>query len=366
MIEQILDKNNFNKSDIIRLLQTNEIESNLLFKKSATVKQKNVGNIVYYRGLVEFSNICKKDCYYCGIRHSSQTVRRYNLEDNEILEAAKVAYREGFGSFILQSGEIQNPLFTKRIEYLLKQIKKISNNQLGITISLGEQNKETYQRWFDAGAHRYLLRIEASNIDLYSQIHPNDKRHRFNNRLACLISLKEIGYQVGTGVMIGLPFQTYEHLADDLLFMKHIDIDMCGMGPYLEHEKTPLYAHQSELLSKKTRYSLSLKMIAILRLLMPDINIAASTAMQTINNYGRERAIQVGANVIMPNITPDKAREDYYLYDNKPMHTQYERKYLEDNLKNINHTIGYNKWGDSLHYKQKNAKNSLFKPRTIH
>ncbi len=190
--------------------------------------------------MIEFSNVCSKDCFYCGIRKSNSEVIRYTISDKEIFDACRFAWDNGFGSVVLQSGELSTPTFVKRVDHLLKEIKKLSNNELGITLSCGEQSKETYRRWFESGAHRYLLRIEASNRELYYKIHPNDKKHNFEQRLESLSFLKETGYQVGSGVMIGLPFQTIEDLADDLLFFKKIDIDMCGMGPYIEHENTPL------------------------------------------------------------------------------------------------------------------------------
>ena len=194
----------------------------------------------------------------------------------------------------------------------------MSNGELGITLSCGEQSNETYRRWFESGAHRYLLRIESSTPELYAKIHPQNELHSFDKRLKSLQLLKEIGYQVGTGVMIGLPFQTMENLADDLLFLKQIDVDMVGMGPYIEHEDNPLYEFRHLLKTKQERFDLALKMVAALRLLMPDINIAAATALQAIDPAGREKALAIGANVIMPNLTPCDFRKEYQLYEDKP------------------------------------------------
>ncbi|MCK5730357.1 MAG: [FeFe] hydrogenase H-cluster radical SAM maturase HydE, partial [Draconibacterium sp.] len=306
------------KREIIRLLQTKGEERTQLLKRSREVKDQSVGNKVYFRGLIEFSNICSKDCLYCGIRNSNTNVVRYEATDNEILEACQFAWENSFASVVLQSGEISSPAFIKRVDNLLKKIKQLSNNELGITLSCGEQSRETYLRWFESGAHRYLLRIESSNPDLYYKIHPKNSNHLFEKRLESLQFLKETGYQVGTGVMIGLPFQTYEDLANDLLFLKKIDIDMCGMGPYIEHENTPLYQHRHLLMPKQERFDLALNMIAVLRLLMPDINIAAATALQAIDAAGREKALAVGANIIMPNLTPVNYREEYQLYEDKP------------------------------------------------
>jgi len=243
-ILEILNKETLNKEDIIQLLKTDITERNLLYKKSAEVKEQFVGNKAYYRGLIEFSNICYKDCLYCGIRAGNKSQVRYNLSDEDILTAAKFAHENKYGSVVLQSGEREDKKFIDRIDNLLKKIKQISNNELGITISLGEQTEETYRRWFESGAHRYLLRIESSTKELFEKIHPTNEKHSFERRLNCLNLLQKTGYQTGTGVMVGLPFQTYENLADDLLFFKNFDIDMIGMGPYIEHKGTPLSSIQ--------------------------------------------------------------------------------------------------------------------------
>ncbi len=279
-VNHILNKNSLKKEDIISLLQAEGEERTLLFKKSSEAKEKYIGKKVWFRGLIEFSNICSKNCLYCGIRKGNRNLERYNLSDDEILAAARFAYENHYGSIALQSGELESRAVTERIENLLHKIKELSDGELGITLSVGEQEPEVYKRWFDAGAHRYLLRIEATNIDLYRKIHPNDSHHDFQRRLACLKSLQDIGYQTGTGVMIGLPFQNLEDLAGDLIYMRDFDIDMCGMGPYIEHADTPLIEYAEKLLPLTERFDLTLKMIAILRIMMKDINIVAATALQ--------------------------------------------------------------------------------------
>ncbi|MCT4637539.1 MAG: [FeFe] hydrogenase H-cluster radical SAM maturase HydE [Bacteroidales bacterium] len=358
-VEEILLQDDFNKEDIVRLLKSDKIERNKLYKRSAEVKSKYVGNLVHFRGLIEFTNICEKDCLYCGIRKSNKDAHRYNLSDEEIIGAAKFAYENRYGSVVLQGGELTNKSYVGRIENLLKEIKRVSNGELGITISLGEEDEATYKRWFDAGAHRYLLRIESSNEDLYYKIHPKDELHNYQNRLECLKRLQRSGYQTGTGVMIGLPFQTYEDLANDILLMKELDIDMCGMGPYIEHTDTPLYEFKDTLMPLEERFNLTLKMIAILRIVMKDINIAAATALQAIDKIGREKAIKVGANIIMPNITPGKYRDDYALYQNKPC-TDEEAddcaNCLEARVNITGDSIGYGEWGDSNHFKRRTSK----------
>ncbi len=355
-IKTLLEKSEFSKEDIISLLKSEGDDKKLLFAKSESIKQQYVDNIVYFRGLIEFSNQCSKDCFYCGIRKSNIKVKRYQLTDAEILNAAQFAIDQHYGSIVLQSGEIQSPYFTHRMEHLITEIKALSSGKLGITLSCGEQDNETYRRWFNAGAHRYLLRIETSDRELYARIHPTDKNHRYDERIRALQNLKSIGYQTGTGVMIGLPFQTIEDLADDLLFMKNFDIDMCGMGPFIEHQDTPLYAHREKLMPLVERFEMTLKMIAILRIMMKNVNIASTTALQAIDKMGREKALKIGANILMPNITPGKYRNDYKLYENKPC-TDEEAEdcvsCLEMRIKIAGSRIGYDEWGDSKHFSQR-------------
>jgi biotin synthase len=352
---EILNKEPLEKPDLVRLLATSGVEKTQLFEKASEVKRLTVGDVVYFRGLIEFSNICAKNCFYCGIRKDNENFTRYNLSDEEIVDAAVFANENKFASLVLQSGELSTSTFIDRVARLLEKIHKKTNNNLRITLSLGEQTAETYKRWFDCGAKRYLLRIESSNEGLYKKLHPNDSNHWYKNRLEALYNLRDTGYQVGTGVMIGLPFQTLEDLADDLLFMKNFEIDMVGMGPYIEHSDTPLYAYRHELLPLEERFQLALKMIACLRLLMPDINIAAATALQAIDKLGREKALKVGANVIMPNITPGKYRDDYFLYQNKPCTDDSAEdclSCLEVRVALAGNTIGYGEWGDSKHYRK--------------
>lgn len=348
-----------NKENLIELLKSKGEERTALLKKSNALRNKVLGNKVYFRGLIEFSNICSKDCLYCGIRKSNSSVVRYEATDEEILDACKFAWENKFASVVLQSGEISSPAFVNRVDSLLKKIKQISNNELGITLSCGEQSRETYLRWKESGAHRYLLRIESSNPELYYKIHLQDVKHSFEKRIEALQFLKETGYQVGTGVMVGLPFQTFDDLANDLLFFKKMDIDMCGMGPYIEHEGTPLFEHRGLLMSKQERFDLTLNMIAVLRLLMPDINMVAATALQAIDPAGREKALAVGANVIMPNLTPMSYRKEYQLYEDKPCLDEDKelcRNCLEARIKMSGNEIGFGEWGDSKHFYKRTGK----------
>jgi biotin synthase len=355
-VKDIINKDSFSKEDLITLLSCEGDDKTLLYKKSAETKEKYVGNKLWFRGLIEFSNVCGKDCLYCGIRKGNKNLKRYNLSDEEILEAARFAYENRYGSIALQSGELESSSVTYRIENLLHKIKELSDGELGITLSVGEQKYEVYKKWFDAGAHRYLLRVEATNRELYRKIHPDNKKHDFQRRLDCLKSLQDIGYQTGTGVMIGLPFQTPEDLAGDLLYMRDFDIDMCGMGPYIEHADTPLINYADTLLPINTRFDLTLKMIAILRIMMKDINIVAATALQAIDPVGREKAVKIGANIIMPNITPGRYRDSYRLYDNKPCTDDSAedcQSCLEVRVSLADSEVIYGEWGDPIHYEKR-------------
>lgn len=323
-----------------------------LLDNAYKIKVENIGSKVYLRGLIEISNICHKDCYYCGIRCSNRDTERYELTNEQVINAARFAMDSGYGSLVLQGGERDNPSFIKKVTTLLRSIKEMSGGTLGITLSLGEQTKDVYREWFEAGAHRYLLRIESSNPDLYYKIHPCNSRHSWERRLKALCDLKEIGYQTGTGVMIGFPYQKVENLADDLLFMKEFGIHMVGMGPYIRHSQTPLGKIEGAGTSDLTT---TLKMVALLRHIMPKINIAATTAMQVVDKEGREKAVFAGANIIMPNMTEAEVRKHYQIYENKPGiedDAALTKSKLEENLAARGIEIGWNEWGDSKAYLQ--------------
>ena len=346
---------NLDRSALISYLEDNSPEvAAALYSEAYRVKKETVGENVYLRGLVEISNICRKNCLYCGIRRDNLNTGRYELTSEEVLEAAAFAAEQGYGSMVIQGGERTDRKFIDKITSLLVEIKR--RWPLGITLSLGEQTEDVYREWFEAGAHRYLLRIESSTRELYEKIHPVDAVHSYETRVQALRDLRKCGYQVGTGVMIGLPFQTAANLADDLLFFKEMDIDMCGMGPYLEHSETPLYACRHLIPDLERRLDLSLRMVALLRLLMPDINIAATTAMQAIAPDGRERAIMAGANVLMPNLTLSEVREEYQIYQNKPgvgEDAAISSSRTEQRLREMKIPIGYGQWGDSMHYRKR-------------
>ncbi|MCX6112087.1 MAG: [FeFe] hydrogenase H-cluster radical SAM maturase HydE [Proteobacteria bacterium] len=359
-IYKILNQGSFSKDDIATLLSIhNDADRNTLYKKAYQIKKQFVGNIAYFRGLIEFSNICAKNCLYCGIRSGNTKLKKYEMTTKEILDAMDFAWKNRYGSVVLQSGEISTPKFVDKVDTILQKIMDTTNGEIGITLSCGEQTKETYKRWFESGARRYLLRIETSNKNLYYKIHPKDEYHCFENRVNALKNLKEIGYQTGSGIMVGLPFQTIDNIADDILFLKNIDIDMVGLGPYIEHSETPLYKEKNSLIPRIERFNLALKTIAILRILMKDINLASATALQAIDPEGREKALLAGANIIMPNITPTKYRDDYLLYEDKPCTGEDAvlcKGCLEARIAKYGEIIGYGEWGDSKHFdKRKNS-----------
>lgn len=354
--EDILRKPDLDREEIKLLLSAEGDRMKALLQRALEVKLARLDNCVHLRGLIEYGNVCEKDCLYCGLRSGNGNVERYCLSDEEVLSCARLAHELGYGSVALQSGERSDPAFIAKIERLVREIKKIDGGSLGITLSLGEQSDDTYRRWFEAGAHRYLLRIESSTEELYYKIHPRNGKHSFQKRIACLESLKRIGWQTGTGVMVGLPFQTLDHLANDLLFFKRMDVAMVGLGPYIPHPDTPLYRLRDLVPPAAERMDMTLRMIAVLRLMMPEINMVAATANQTVDPQGREKAIAAGANVIMPNLTPGEYRESYFIYPDKACvkdRPDQCRSCLDIRLAAIGHRIQYNAWGDSLAFTKK-------------
>jgi biotin synthase len=353
-VDHILMKNILEKEDLVYLLSSKEeTEKHKLFRRAYQVKKENCGNVVYLRGLIELSNICRKDCNYCGIRKSNANVQRYTLTSDEVIDKAMFAWRNDYGSIVIQSGERTDKLFTDEMTGMISAIREQTQGTLGITLSCGEQSPETYQKWFEAGAHRYLLRIETSSEDLFWKIHPDNEFHRYEDRMKALEDLQKAGFQTGTGVMIGLPGQTIENLADDLLFFKSFNVDMIGMGPYIPHPDAPMASWKTKLLKPADRLDLSLKMIALARIMLKDVNIAASTALQTLDTDGRIKAILAGANVFMPNMTPKIYADNYNLYEGKPLvrdNAMEMVKELETRLKALGEWIGYGKWGDSRHF----------------
>lgn len=339
------------KNELIQMLSIEgEKELQELYRRAYAVKKKYVGTTVYFRGIIELSNICTKNCYYCGIRSGNPDFPRYTISLEDALAQAEWCYQKRYGSLVIQAGERTDKAWIDLVSELLRGIKKLSNGELGITLSLGEQSLETYQSWFEAGAHRYLLRVETTNRTLYRELHPAD--HDFEKRRNCLALLRKAGYQVGTGVMVGLPGQTYEDIAEDILFFYDEDVDMLGMGPYIPHHSTPL-AHLVEGFDKMQALTQGLKLIAACRIALKDVNIATTTALQALHPQGREMGLLAGANVLMPNITDTKYREGYQLYEGKPNLDENADESLESlaaSIERVGESIGYGEWGDPKHF----------------
>ena len=316
------------KSEITDILSDNS-KNNDLFRKADVVRHDNVGDEIHLRGLIEFSNICKRQCKYCGLRCENKKIERYRILKDEILECANNAVKLGYKTVVLQSGEDDYYDSDKLCE-IIREIKKLD---LALTLSIGEKSYEEYKAFKKEGADRYLLRIETTDRELYKAMHPNAS---YENRVNCLMNLKSLGYETGTGCLVGLPNQTVESLANDILFFKEIDADMVGIGPFIPHEQTPLAD------SSKGDFWLALKVMALTRINLPDINIPATTAMETLNPNGRLIALQSGANVVMPNITFNKYRAKYEIYPGKICineNPEQCRGCIEGKIKSIGRTI---------------------------
>lgn len=285
----------------------NPENSEYLFEKARAVRVENYGYDVYIRGLIEFTNYCKNDCYYCGIRKSNSNVERYRLSKEQMLDCCAMGYKLGFRTFVLQGGEDGYYSDDKIID-IIRTIKS-KYPDCAVTLSLGEKSYETYKAFYDAGADRYLLRHETANEEHYSKLHP--EKMSLQNRKKCLFDLKEIGYQVGCGFMVGSPFQTTECLVEDLLFIKELNPHMVGIGPFIPHHGTPFAEKTAGTLE------LTLFLLGLIRLMLPKVLLPATTALGTIHPKGREMGILAGANVVMPNLSPVDVRKKYLLYDNK-------------------------------------------------
>lgn len=355
-LAHILRHGTFSHEDLVFLLGLRDpVDVARLRARANEVLNATLGSAVYYRGIIEFSNVCASDCYYCGIRAGNPSVERYTLTEQEILDAALWCAQEGYGSVVLQAGERSDAGFVSWVEDLVRRIRAESvlpelPQGLGITLSLGEQSPETYRRWREAGAHRYLLRIETTDPDLFTRIHPPSQT--LDSRRQALRDLDAAGFQVGTGVMIGVPGQTLDMLAEDIAFFRDNSIDMIGMGPWLPHEDAPM-KDWPQPLTVEAQFQLALNMIATVRLACPDINIAATTALQAMFPDGRERGLSYGANVTMPNLTPVHARGNYKLYEGKPCMDEAREECkgcLLGRVESIGREVALNSWGDSRYY----------------
>ena len=299
-------------------------------QKAASLARSVYGTSIYVRGLIEFTNICKNNCLYCGIRRSNPNCDRYRLTSEQIMECCRAGYALGFRTFVLQGGE--DGYFND--DRMCAIVKQIHDNypDCAITLSLGERSRESYQRLFEAGADRYLLRHETADKAHYEKLHPQEMS--FNKRMQCLKDLKEIGYQAGCGFMVGSPYQTPHHLAKDLKFLEEFRPDMCGIGPFITHKDTPFCKEPSGTLDE------TLYLLSLIRLMLPYVLLPATTALGTIDPKGREKGVLAGANVIMPNLSPTSVRKKYELYDNK-ICTGDEAAEARQNLADRMESIGY-------------------------
>ena len=305
------------RDELAELLAAEGEDADALSAAARALKLKVIGRGISLRALIEMDNHCAKNCLYCGIRRGNRKVKRYRIPEGEVVATALAACRQGYGSVVLQGGEIESEANTRRVESILRGIREACGDGFGVTLSLGEQTEEVYRRWREAGAHRYLLRIETSNPALYATLHPAG--HSWERRAGCLRVLRRLGYQTGTGVMWGLPGQSLGDLAADIEFFREMDIDMIGMGPFIPHPDTPLGRGRAVTPEFAARQiALGLRMVAATRLQLRDVNIAATTALQALDETGREKAIAAGANVLMPNATDTARRKEYQLYPGKP------------------------------------------------
>lgn len=307
IIDKLYEFNNASKEELIFLLDNlKDEDKEYLVQKSHETRLRTYGDRVYMRGLIEFTNICKRDCVYCGIRRSNKNADRYRLTMEDIMECVEIGDNLGYKTYVLQGGE--DDYFTdERMIEIIKNIKKKYPNN-AITLSLGERSYESYKKMFEAGADRYLLRHETATEELYKELHPG---YTFEERKQCLLNLKEIGYQIGAGFMVGIPKQTNEDLVEDLLFVKELKPHMCGIGPFIPHKDTPFKNEKAGTLEKTTT------MLALVRLLLPDVLLPSTTALGSIDPMGREKGIKAGGNVVMPNLSPTSVREKYSLYNGK-------------------------------------------------
>lgn len=334
------------RADIISLLST--VPAAQVYARADEVRAATLGSDVQLRGLIEFSNYCRNDCLYCGIRRGNKGVTRYRMDDDELVETARRAADIGFKTIVLQSGE---DLHYDQAR-MCRIIERIKQMDVALTLSIGERDYEDYKAFRNAGADRYLMRIETTDVDLYHRLNPGMS---WQHRHECLLMIRELGYELGSGIMVGLPGQSVESIADDLLYLKDIGVDMAGIGPFIPHPGTPLASEQGGTLE------MALRTMAVMRLLLPDINIPATTAMESLHPQGRIMALQAGANVVMPNVTEGEYRRLYELYPGKicvndtPIHC---RTCIGLKIQSIGRTIGQGRGGHISHKNNTNQHNN--------
>ena len=329
LVDKLLENCDLTDDGLIELICTDAYD-NILAESADKVRRAYYGNKVYIRGLIEFTNYCKNNCFYCGLRRDNKKVERYRLSKEDILSCCKEGFSLGFRTFVLQGGE--DPFFTDKV--LCDIVFEIKNNfpDCAVTLSVGEKSYESYKAYKNAGADRYLLRHETACSEHYSKLHPDDMS--FENRKRCLFDLKELGFQVGAGFMVGSPYQKTENIIKDLRFLQQLQPDIIGIGPFLTQSETPFANFGNGSLD------LSIRLVSILRLLFPKVLLPATTALATINENGRERALRAGANVVMPNLSPLHSRKKYVIYDNKLSIGGESAEKLDKLRENVKH-LGY-------------------------
>lgn len=333
LIEKLSEAHSLSEAEYRRLIDGRTPETAAeLARRAVEVRRRIYGDAVFTRGLIEISSVCKNDCYYCGLRRSNAEAQRYRLTAEQILACADEGWALGFRTFVLQGGE--DPYFTdERLSAIVVALKE-AHPDCAVTLSMGERSRESYRRLRDAGADRYLLRHETADTVHYGQLHPPEMS--FEHRMDCLRALRELGYQVGCGFMVGSPGQTSEHLAKDLRFIEEFQPDMCGIGPFIPHKDTPFRDKPAGSLE------LTLFLLSVIRLIHPPVLLPATTALGTIHPRGREKGILAGANVVMPNLSPVEVRGKYLLYDNKICTGEESaqcRGCLEGRMRSIGYTL---------------------------
>ncbi|MDE6004527.1 MAG: [FeFe] hydrogenase H-cluster radical SAM maturase HydE [Oscillospiraceae bacterium] len=343
LIQKLRTTQNLSDEELKLILTTDSYDEELT-QNADSVRREHYGTDVYLRGLIEFTNYCKNDCFYCGIRKSNQNLSRYRLTEHDILECCKEGYELGFRTFVLQGGE--DMYYTD--ERICKIVSEIHNKypDCAITLSIGEKSYDSYLAYFKAGAERYLLRHETANTEHYSKLHP--AKMSCEHRKKCLFDLKKIGYQVGAGMMVGSPYQTLDNIIEDLRFLQELQPQMIGIGPFLSHQDTPFKNQPNGKLKP------ILKLLGILRLMFPKVLLPATTALGTLHPLGRELGLKTGANVIMPNLSPTSVRKKYMLYDNKICtgdESAQCRQCTEQRAKNIGYQVVMSR-GDAKDFKK--------------
>ena len=331
IIQKLLTEHSLSLKEYTELIDGRTPENTrLLAEEAAALRKQIYGNDIYIRGLIEISNICRNDCLYCGIRRSNRSVPRYRLTPDDILACAEEGYRLGFRTFVLQGGE--DPWYSDdRLIPLIRDLKR-KWPECAVTLSLGERSTDSYRKLFEAGADRYLLRHETADRDHYAKLHPQDMS--YDNRMRCLRDLRDTGYQVGSGMMVGSPYQTSLELAKDLKFIETFRPDMCGIGPFIPHHATPFAGF------RPGTAELTCFLLSVIRIIHPRILLPSTTALGTIHERGREMGIEAGANVVMPNLSPPQVRKNYELYNNKICTDEEAAEHL-NRLKARMNSIGY-------------------------